>query len=187
MLFIRRIDTEIKVRGYRIAPRQIETALNEHADILQSTVLLRRDGTDQQRLVAYYVASAQSSPDSSLLVEHLGMRLPDDMLPTAYVRVDTIPLTGSGKVDAGKLPQPADVNSSLKDILDPPTTPTEKQLAAIWCEVLGVEEVGIHDNFFSLGGHSLLAIRLNARMMATYEKEFRLSEVFDHPTIISHG
>ena len=181
MLFMRRIDAEIKVRGYRIAPRQIETALNEHADILQSTVLLCGDG--EQRLVAYYVASGQGPLDSNVLVEHLGMRLPEYMLPGAYVRVDAIPLTGSGKVDAGKLPLPADVNSSLKDILDPPTTPTEKQLAAIWCEVLGVEEVGIHDNFFSLGGHSLLAIRLNARMMATYEREFRLSEVFDHPTI----
>jgi hypothetical protein len=181
--FIGRIDDQVKLRGYRIELGEIEAALNEHQSVAQGVVILREDRPGDKRLVAYCVAASDSEPKFSELRSHLQQRLPDYMLPAAFVVLDTLPLTSSGKIDRRGLPAPDDSRPELENGYVVPRNPVEEQLAAIWCEVLQLERVGVHDNFFALGGHSLLVARMVGLIDRHCRMQISIALVFRNPTI----
>ncbi|MBD2786221.1 amino acid adenylation domain-containing protein [Xenorhabdus sp. DI] len=164
LLFVGRNDQQVKIRGFRIEPGEIEARLTEYPDVREALVLARGDGQDK-RLVAYIVAQANNivAPEdnelASQLHHHLRALLPDYMVPAAFVRLDAFPLTPNGKLDHRALPVP-DQHAFARQIYEAPRGETEIVLAAIWRELLGIERIGRHDNFFTLGGHSLLAMRM---------------------------
>jgi amino acid adenylation domain-containing protein len=175
--FLGRMDQQVKIRGFRVEPGEIEAALVRHAGVREAAVVAR-EGASGQRLVAYVVPEgAPPGPDE--LRAFLQERLPAYMVPQAFVRLDSLPLTANGKVDRRGLPAPDDSGSPASE----PRSPVEGALAAIWAEALGVERVGIHDNFFELGGHSLLAARLISRVGAELGVELPLQALFDAPTV----
>jgi acyl-coenzyme A synthetase/AMP-(fatty) acid ligase len=160
--FAGRVDEQVKVRGFRIELGEIEARLLEHAGVEEAVVMARQDGPGAKRLVGYWVGEA-IEPEA--LRAHLLERLPDYMVPAAYVRLDALPLTPNGKVDRGALPAPED-DAFARRGYEAPVGEVEEALAGIWAEVLGLERVGRHDGFFELGGHSLLAVTLIGRMRA---------------------
>ncbi|HEX2094481.1 MAG TPA: amino acid adenylation domain-containing protein, partial [Longimicrobiaceae bacterium] len=157
-----RKDAQVKVRGYRIEPGEIEARLAEHAAVREAVVVAREDAPGERRLVAYYVGAGETVGVESLRA-HLSESLPEYMVPAAYVRLEALPLTPNGKLDRGALPAP-EGDAYARHGYEAPVGETEMALAALWSEVLGVERVGRHDHFFRLGGHSLLAVRLTERM-----------------------
>ncbi|NHB90366.1 non-ribosomal peptide synthetase, partial [Photorhabdus tasmaniensis] len=161
LVFVGRNDQQVKIRGFRIEPGEIEAQLAEHPAVRESAVLALGDAQDK-RLVAYVVATADEGLANSLRT-HLSAILPDYMVPTAFVRLDALPLTPNGKLDRRALPAP-DNDAFARQVYETPQGDTEITLAAIWCELLGVEQVSRHDNFFALGGHSLLAVRMIERL-----------------------
>jgi len=171
-----RVDHQVKVRGFRIEPGEIETALLARS-ALREAVVVARDA----RLVAYVVAAeGAAAPSAAELRAHLGATLPDYMIPGAFVTLDRLPLTPSGKVDRRALPAPE--RAPERDHV-PPTTPAQKAIAGFWAEVLGVERVGVEDNFFEIGGHSLLVVRLHARIRERFAREVTLVDLFRHTTV----
>ncbi|WP_387465803.1 amino acid adenylation domain-containing protein [Photorhabdus sp. RM323S] len=158
--FLGRNDHQVKIRGFRIELGEIETRLVEHPAVQEAAVLVREDGQDKH-LVAYVVVEKAEKSDglAARLREHLSAILPDYMVPSAFVRLDDFPLTPNGKLDRQALPAP-DEEAFVRQAYAAPQGETETVLAAIWCELLGVEQVSRHDNFFALGGHSLLAMRM---------------------------
>ena len=181
--FLGRLDDQVKLRGFRIELGEIETLLNEHPSVALSVVVLREDRPAEKRLVAYCVPAADTELSVSKLRSHLRNRLPDYMLPAAFVVLDTLPLTSSGKVNRRVLPAPDDSRPELETGYVAPRNPIEQQVASIWCDVLGVETIGIHDNFFALGGHSLLATRVHARITSVLQVNLPLRRLFEAPTI----
>ena len=161
MEFLGRNDQQVKVRGFRIEPGEVEARLAEHAAVREAVVLAREDRPGDRRLVAYWLGDEGVGVEA--LRAHLMERLPEYMVPAAYVRLDALPLTPSGKVDRRALPAPED-GASARRAYEAPVGEVETALAEIWSEVLGVERVGRLDNFFESGGHSLLAVRLIERM-----------------------
>ncbi|MFJ9382080.1 condensation domain-containing protein, partial [Streptomyces sp. NPDC101455] len=181
--FLGRVDEQVKVRGYRIEPGEIETVLAGHDRIRTAVVVARGDDADR-RLVAYLVPAGQgeSSPSVGDLRAYAGERLPDFMVPSVFVELAALPLTPNGKVDRAALPEPDGIRPDLDGFLAPATA-TEELLAGIWAQVLGVDRVGIHDNFFELGGHSLLATQVVSRIRTVFRVELPLSVLFDRPTV----
>ncbi|HST60896.1 MAG TPA: amino acid adenylation domain-containing protein, partial [Longimicrobium sp.] len=176
--YLGRLDTQVKIRGHRIEPGEIEAALRRHADVRECIVLVREDVPGDKRLVAY-VAGAS---DADALRAHLRSGLPDYMVPGAIVVLDALPLNRNGKVDRGALPVPdasADAHGSA------PRTPVEEVLADIWAEVLHVDAVGAEDDFFALGGHSLLATRVISRVREVFGVEASVRVLFEAPTVAS--
>jgi non-ribosomal peptide synthetase component F len=174
-----RVDRQVKVRGVRIEPGEIETVLKDHENVRDAVVVVREDTPGDQRLVAYLVLR---QPDDNLRA-FLKTRVPDYMIPAVFVMMDKLPLTPNGKVDHAALPIPDETAfSSTKEFIAP-RTPVEETLAQIWREILGVAQVGIHDNFFELGGHSLLATQVVSRIRKTLKVELPLRSIFDSPTI----
>ncbi|KTT64436.1 AMP-binding enzyme, partial [Sphingomonas sanguinis] len=166
--FLGRNDHQVKIRGFRIELGEIEARLAEHADVGEAVVVAREDEAGDKRLVAYVVAAgdaaAATAPErAAVLRAHLGALLPDYMVPAAYVALEALPLTPNGKLDRKALPAP-EGDAFTRQAYEAPQGPVEEALAAIWSELLGVEQVSRHDNFFELGGHSLLAIRLLSRV-----------------------
>ena len=178
--FLGRTDFQIKLRGFRIEPGEIEATLRRCEGILQAAVVMREDTPGDQRLVAYVVS--ESVPDTTALRAQLSLQLPDYMIPTAFVPLDDLPLTSSGKLDRNALPAP-DWSDHQRQEYAPPRTTVETVLCEIWGDLLNVERVGIHDNFFALGGHSLLATRVVARIRDTLGRQLQLKTLFDHPVI----
>ncbi|WP_458367964.1 amino acid adenylation domain-containing protein [Mycetohabitans endofungorum] len=162
--YIGRVDQQIKIRGFRIEPGEIEAALVKHPSIVQSVVVSREDHPGDRRLVAYWVAADGGAMTPVKLKAYLSQTLPDYMVPVAFVQLDTLPLTLSGKLNQRALPAPDGAAFALQ-VYEAPQGELETTLAAIWSELLGVERVGRHDNFFALGGHSLLAVRLMNRVV----------------------
>lgn len=181
--FLGRIDHQVKVRGFRIELGEIEEVLNEHPDIRFAVVLAREDRPGDKRLVGYFTAAAGQAPQTSVLQEYLRSRLPDYMIPNAYVALEEFPLTANGKIDRKALPAPELNRDEAGTAYVPASTPTEELLVTIWEQVLGVEKVGIHDNFFELGGHSLIGVKLQSRINDAFDVDLQLRRIFEAPTI----
>ena len=178
-----RIDNQVKLRGYRIELGEIEAVLQEHAALAQAVVVCREDQPGDKRLVAYLVAAAGASvPPAAALRAHAAGRLPEYMLPSAFVALPQLPLTPNGKIDRRALPKPdgASVDGAGYRA---PRNADEEALCALWAEVLALPRVGIDDDFFKLGGHSLLATRLIMRVQQTLGAELALRSLFEAPTV----
>lgn len=180
--FLGRMDNQVKIRGYRIELGEIETVLNQCPGVQSSVVTAREDAPGDQRLVGYVVAPAKGSFDAADARKHLKQKLPEYMIPSAFVLLDELPLTRSGKVDGKALPAPDPNRSNREHGYQAPRTPTEETLVAIWGEVLKLAKVGIHDNFFDLGGHSLLATQTISRIRRDFSVELPLRRLFESPT-----
>ena len=179
--FLGRLDHQVKIRGFRIELGEIESVLVEHPAVREAVVFAREDVPGDKRLVAYLTAKEGLSPKPSELRGLLRAKLPEYMVPSAFVTLDRFPLTPNGKVDRKALPQPDQAGATTG--LVPPTTPAEVALANIWSEVLGLKQVGVHDNFFDLGGHSLLAVRLQTRVEKELGRRLPLAAFFQAPTV----
>jgi amino acid adenylation domain-containing protein len=176
--FLGRNDHQVKIRGFRIELGEIEAALRSHPEVRDAVVLARDDTPGDKRLVAYVIGEA--APEA--LRAHLGARLPEYMVPAAYVALDTLPLTPNGKLDRRALPAPeGDAFGVLA--YEAPQGEIEILLAHLWSELLGIERIGRHDDFFALGGHSLLAVQLTSRVRAALGLEVPLAELFAQPTL----
>ncbi|MFI1735532.1 amino acid adenylation domain-containing protein [Streptomyces acidicola] len=171
-----RADTQVKVRGFRVEPGEVEAAFTAHPDIVRAAVVARGTGA-AKRLVAYAVPSDGTTPHE--LRRFVAERLPDFMVPSAVVLLDRLPLMPNGKLDRNALPEPEFTGAPHRE----PRTPREKALAELFAEVLDVNRVGLDDGFFTLGGHSLLATRLISRARAELGVEIPIRQVFDQPTV----
>jgi surfactin family lipopeptide synthetase C len=180
--FMGRIDTQVKIRGFRIELAEIEAVLNQYPDIKQVVVIAPEDEPGKKYLVAYLVTK-DNQPIPSILRNFLKTKLPDYMIPTAFVFMEAFPLTPNGKINRRALPVPDTSQRNLEIDFIAPRTSTEQELATIWAEVLKVKQVGIHDNFFELGGHSLLATQVISRLREAFSLDFPLRYLFENPTI----
>jgi nonribosomal peptide synthetase DhbF len=177
--FLGRADAQLKLRGLRIEPGEIEAVLLRQGSVAQAVVVAREDVPGHKQLVAYVVPVGQSVVPAALR-EHLRASLPDYMMPSAIVVLDRLPLTPNGKLDQRALPAP---DFALAHARRMPRTPQEEILCGLFADVLGVERVGIDDNFFELGGHSLLAIRLISRIRSSMDAEIGIRSLFETPTV----
>ncbi|MFN7415108.1 MAG: non-ribosomal peptide synthase/polyketide synthase [Dolichospermum sp.] len=180
--YLGRIDNQVKIRGFRIELGEIEAVLSQLGDVQASCVIVREDITGDKRLVGYIVPQKEVTPTVSELRQFLKAKLPEYMVPNAFVILDSLPLTPNGKIDHRALPAP-DLHREFKHKYVAPRTPVEEMLAQIWAQVLKVEQVGIEDNFFTFGGHSLLAIQLVSHIRNIFQVELPLRELFAAPTI----
>ena len=177
-----RLDHQVKLRGFRIELGEIETVLNEHPGIAASTVVAREDSPGDKRLVAY-VVNANGAVKPSELRDHLRTKLPDYMVPAAFVTLQALPLTPNGKVDRKALPKPEFEAVTDQSKFVAPSSETEIALAKVWCEVLHLKQVGLNDNFFDIGGHSVLLLQVHARMGTVTNSKVSVAELFQYPTI----
>jgi amino acid adenylation domain-containing protein len=179
--FMGRTDEQVKIRGYRIEPNEIVMRLNQYPGVQVSQVVAREEASGEKRLVAYLVSS-EAQLTRSALQDYLRSYLPDYMVPVAFVRIESLPLKASGKVDRALLPDPSSDNTIEDDVYIAPRTAVERRVVSILAELLGTERVGVNDNFFFLGGHSLLGTQLIARARDSFRVELPLRTVFDRPT-----
>ena len=180
--YLGRSDNQVKIRGFRIELGEIETVLSQYPHVQASCVIVREDIPGDKRLVAYIVSQKEQRATVSELRSFLTQKLPEYMGPQAFVILDSLPLTPNGKVDRRALPIP-DLHAELTDQYVAPRTPTEEILSLIWAQVLKLEQVGIHDNFFTFGGHSLLATQLVSRIRTSFKVELPLRSLFAAPTV----
>jgi amino acid adenylation domain-containing protein len=178
-----RLDHQVKIRGFRIELGEIEAVLATHPQLLSAVVVVREDTPGDKRLVAYVTVRDGVPPKLSELRGLLQDKLPDYMIPSAFVTLDRLPLTPNGKVDRKALPKPNLEAAVAPGKFTAPGTPTEIVLAEIWCAVLGLKHAGIHDNFFDLGGHSLLMVQVQSRANEKLGREVSIVEMFQYPTI----
>ncbi len=189
--FLGRSDRQVKVRGYRIELGEIEAVLGRHSQVRQAVVLLRQDAPGDhstsvgvnKRLVAYIVAAQPPAPSTSDLRSFLQATLPDYMIPSVFVFLDSLPITSSGKVDHQMLPEPDQSGPDLEGNFITARNPVEEVLATIWANILGIGRVGIYDNFFDLGGHSLLATQVISRIRKVFGVEIPLRSLFESPSV----
>jgi amino acid adenylation domain-containing protein len=181
--FLGRTDNQVKIRGFRIELAEIETVLGEHPLVREVAVLAREDAPGDKRIAAYIVPRAGHAPDSSDLRNHLKRRLPDYMLPSVFVILQSMPLSETGKIDRESLPAPEQSRPALEQSYTAPATALEKVLAGIFGEVLKIERVGVCDSFFELGGHSLLATRVVSKVRQTFAIELPVRKLFEEPTV----
>jgi len=183
IVFTGRMDEQVKVRGFRIELGEIESVLREHESVTEAVVIALADQGNEKRLVAYVVTVPEASRNVSELRGYLKERLPDYMIPSAFVYLDALPLTSHGKIDRRALPAPDAERPALAEAFIAPQTPTEKGLASIWTRLLGINRVGINDNYFELGGDSLLATQLVSQLRGVFEVELPLVNLFQYPTL----
>jgi amino acid adenylation domain-containing protein len=179
--FVGRADGQVKIRGFRIELGEIEAVLTKHSSVEKGLVVVREDVPGNKRLVAYVVPQPETEVDTEQLKTFMGERLPEYMVPSAFVAMAALPLTPNGKVDRKALPPPGE-SSAKVDTYVAPRNLKEEVLAGIWAELLGVEKVGIHDNFFDLGGHSLMATQVMSRLRDTLHVELPVRQLFEYPT-----
>ncbi|HVH11510.1 MAG TPA: non-ribosomal peptide synthetase, partial [Longimicrobium sp.] len=176
--YLGRLDEQVKLRGYRIEVGEIESALLAHPGLAQAAVLLRTDG-GVPRLVAYTASESASAPSAAELRAHLRERVPDYMVPSAFVAMDVLPLSQNGKVDRKSLPAPApEARAAVQ-----PQNASERRIATVWEEVLGISGVGVDDNFFEVGGHSMLVARMQEALRTALGREVSVVELFQYPTV----
>jgi amino acid adenylation domain-containing protein len=180
--FLGRLDQQVKIRGFRIELGEIETILSQHAAVRDAVVAARESAAGDRRLVGYVVPESGREPEPSELRGFLREKLPPYMVPSAFVWLETLPLTPSGKVDRAALPMP-ETAGVPRGAFVAPSTPVQDVLAGVWVQVLGVERVGIHDNFFDLGGHSLLATQVISRIQDLLKVQLPLRALFEAPTV----
>jgi acyl-coenzyme A synthetase/AMP-(fatty) acid ligase len=179
--FLGRTDHQVKIRGFRIELGEVEATLRQHPKVRDAVVMAREDHPGLKRLVGYYCATADCTTDD---VRHfLKEKLPEYMVPSFFVALELFPLTPSGKVDRKRLPPPDHSRPDLSENYTPPVTPAQCAVASIWCEVLGLTRIGIHDNFFDLGGNSILAVQAIARIAQAFGVELPVAGLFEAPTI----
>lgn len=181
--FVGRLDDQIKIRGFRIEPNEIVAALAMHPQISTSIVVSREDAAGPKRLVAYVVLKDGTGPTDADLRDFLNARLPDYMIPSAFVGLESLPLSANGKVDRTALPAP-DASNKLHSYRHvAPRTPIERRIADLLAPLLGVQTVSVGDNFFLLGGHSLLGTQLIARLREAFSVDLSLRALFEYPTV----
>ena len=180
--YLGRLDHQVKVRGFRIELGEIESALGALPEVRESVVVVREDAAGERGIVAYLVAAEGADLSARDLRAALAVRLPEHMIPAAFVLLPALPLTPNGKIDRKALPAP-NLAGARRGSGQAPRTPTEELLAGIWADVLGVERVGVADDFFELGGHSLLATRLTSRIRTLLGIELPLRALFQAPTV----
>ena len=178
--FLGRVDRQVKIRGHRIEPGELEAVLAAHPGVQEVAVVPREDTPGEPRLVAYVVARASQPLEPVELRAFAATRLPEALVPSTFVQLPALPLSPNGKVDRAALPAPA---PAARSGADAPRTPVEEVLATLWAEVLGVPRVGRTDNFFELGGHSLLATRVMSRIAEAFGVELPLRKLFEAPTL----
>ncbi|MEB3357181.1 MAG: non-ribosomal peptide synthetase, partial [Synechococcales bacterium] len=181
--YLGRLDHQVKLRGFRIELGEIETVLAQHPAVSQAVVALREDQPTEPQLIAYVVLNPKSKIQNPKFKEHLTQHFPAYMLPSQFMVLDALPLTPNGKVDRKALPKPD--GSSQPEPLALPRTEVERAIATIWQTVLGLQQVGLHDNFFDLGGHSLLMVRVHSQIQQRLAVEIPLVELFRYPTVSS--
>jgi acyl carrier protein len=184
--FLGRNDQQIKIRGFRIELGEIEAALTKHAKLGEAVVLARESTPGDTRLVVYYTVRGDIEPDDIVaedLRRYLTAKLPEYMVPAAYMRLEGLPLTPNGKLDRKKLPAPG-APAYAVPAFESPQGEVETALASIWAELLKVQRVGRRDNFFDLGGHSLLIIQLASRLRSAFGVEVPVRAFFDAPTLL---
>jgi amino acid adenylation domain-containing protein len=183
LVYLGRNDQQVKLRGFRIELGEIETALCQLPGVRNTVVTLREDVPGEKRLVAYLVPVPRASLSARAVREHLAAQLPDYMLPAAFVLLEALPLTLNGKLDRAALPAPSAANTLWDEASVAPRTPTEEYLVQLWAAVLGVERVGVEDNFSALGGQSLQAVRMLTRINAAFRVNLPFSSLFARPTV----
>jgi acyl carrier protein len=182
--FLGRKDQQVKIRGFRIELGEIEAVLADHPLVQECVAAVRDDGGEEKQLVAFIVPRTESRITSNEVRRFLRERLPDYMVPTAYVTLTALPLTANGKVDRKALPAPTEA------ILLPEAgeetghlTPVQEAVSEIWRNVLGIERVGLHDDFFDLGGHSVLVTQITSRVRQVFDVELSMRHLFGAPTV----
>ncbi len=178
--YLGRADEQVKLRGYRIELGEIESVLAGHQMVREAIVMLREDSPGTKQLVAY-VTTVDPALQMSELRRHLSERVPEYMVPSSFLMLDALPRTPNGKIDRRALPAPVEEHDT--ELFIAPRTPVEEVLAGIFIELLGVEQIGIYENFFDLGGHSLMAAQLLSRLRASFQLELPLPLIFEKPTI----
>ncbi|MBA3746776.1 MAG: non-ribosomal peptide synthetase, partial [Solirubrobacterales bacterium] len=181
--FAGRADEQVKIRGFRIEPSEVESVLSRHPEVAETTVLAREDEPGRRRLVAYVVAASTAAAQPSGLRRFLSERLPPYMIPSAFVRLAGLPLTPNGKVDREALPAPGEAGLDPADDRVAPRTMAERTLAEIWSRILGMQGIGVDDDFFDLGGHSLQAAQVVAEVSEAFAVELGVRALFEAPTI----
>ena len=186
IVFIGRIDNQVKIRGFRIETGEIEAIVSQYPDVKENVVIAQSDPTGGKRLIVYIVPQQKPTEETSLIPQirqFLKEKLPEYMIPAAFVLLDAFPLTLNGKIDRRALPVPDTIPVGLSTTYVMPQTETEQLLTKIWQEVLQVEKVGIYDNFFELGGHSLLLIKVQTKLQEIYARDISIVKLFQYPNI----
>jgi amino acid adenylation domain-containing protein len=178
-----RLDDQVKIRGVRVEPGEVTAILSQHPALKECVVLASKDEQDQAYLAGYVVASSDHRVTASELRVFLSERLSAAMVPSAFVFLKQLPLTSNGKLDRRALPAPERRGAELEETFVAPRTPVEQTLVQIWSEILHVERVGVHDNFFDLGGHSLMATQVMLRLHTTFATKVPLRSLFENPTV----
>ena len=184
--YLGRMDHQVKIRGFRVELGEVEAVLGQHPAVRESVVMAREDTPGNRRLVAYVIADVQEENVTSQLRTYLREQLPEYMVPSAFVLLDEFPLTANGKVDRRALPAPDKLRQEAEEAFVAPRNAAEEIVAGIWVQVLDVEKVGVHDNFFNLGGHSLLATQVISRIRSAFQLELDqlpLRQLFETPTV----
>jgi len=180
--FLGRLDEQVKVRGYRVEPSEVSTVLGQHPAVQTSLVIATEDVPGEKQLVAYLVLSPGTRVSATVLREYLRQRVPDYMVPAAFVSLPSLPVTAQGKLDRTALPS-VNGNRLFDEVYVEPRTLVEEELVKILAPLLKLDRVGVNDNFFLLGGHSLLGTQVIARVSETFGVDLTLLKLFDHPTV----
>jgi amino acid adenylation domain-containing protein len=181
--FLGRMDDQVKIRGFRIEMGEIEAVLSQHPMVEQCVVVVREDSAEDRRLVAYVVSAPDQVCTNNQLRSYLRAKLPEYMMPSAFMFLESLPLTPNDKVDRKTLPAPDPSRPELEERFAAPRSPIEEIIAEIWAGVLKVEKVGIQDNFFDLGGHSLLATQVVSRVREAFQTDLPVRALFEAPTV----
>ena len=181
--FLNRVDSQVKIRGFRIELGEIESALTQYPTIDNNVVIVREDTPGDKKLVAYIIKKDDKETDIADLRVFLKTKIPDYMVPSAFVFIEQFPLTPNGKIDRKVLPPPQVAAPSQSKVYQEPTTLTEKRLAGIWSEVLKIKQIGTDEDFFAIGGHSMIAVTLMVKIEKELGVRLPLAVLFDHGTI----